>query len=141
MKKAFPSSLKWSVPILTYLVYIILMYIGFKVDISLWGERHGGGPEFGGIFLFVFLALPIISIAYILLIIADIIYTKNKFIYWIFAAFCIVTPIIFLIGCDYFYFGKIENCFFTILYPSMNVLLYIIPFFLIHYFIRKKTGK
>jgi hypothetical protein len=74
------------------------------------------------------------------MVIADIIYVKNT-IYWIFAAFSTMMPIIFLVECDYFYFGKIENWFFSIFYSAMIVLLYVIPFFLMHYFVRKKIGQ
>jgi hypothetical protein len=57
MRKSFLISLKWWVPVLSYLVYVILMSAWLEVDVLLWGTRHGGGGvEFGRILLFVFLA-------------------------------------------------------------------------------------
>lgn len=138
MKKPFFISLKWCIPVLAYMAYMILMEIWFEVDILVRGVRHGGGAEFGSILLFVLLAIPLIPISYVFLVIADAIYTKNRIMYWIFVAFSAAAPIIFLIGSDYFYFGKIASYFYLILDSSMTVLFYLIPFFLMHYFVRKK---
>ena len=124
--------LKWFIPILCYFEFLALFYLFGEIDIWLFGLRIDkmDGPTLPD-GLMVFFALPLIPFGYILLVVAQLLYKKNR--KWFNRFAWILTAATVLLGWVLEVFNMaITDSFLYHLWMSFPVsLFFYVPFFLV----------
>jgi hypothetical protein len=129
--------LKWFIPVISYFIFIGLLFLWNEIDLLVFEVNKGGGPEFPPVML-IFLLFPLIPWGYFLLVITQYLYKKNvKWFKWFAWILTIASVILAWIEEVRSVIPPNLLYFLWTIFPI--ILFYYVPFFLILYYVFKNN--
>ena len=130
------KTLKWLLPIISYLVFIGFFYLVTKIDLIIGGPRLSDTPIIlPESFMFIIFS-PLILFGYILIIVSQYLYNKREKLFTAFAYSLTTVTVVYVIISQLKYIADWTYFIFIVLPP---ILLYYMFFFIsLFHLLRKR---
>jgi len=132
------KTLKWLIPIISYLLFMGLIYLTGEIQYLVLGQkiREPDQPVIIPDYFLFIIIFPLIPIGYLFIPLAQFIFQKSQKGFIILAGIIFLIVFSLLIMVEYFIYGSVPLK--TLCFIFVLVSIYCVPYFLILYYTLKK---